>query len=445
MKVVWSEGMFLAPHHLQQWDRQHHVESWGRLQAALGEPWGVAALGFDLAELVGGQVVIQTLRAVLPDGTLLDLERDPPPPPRAVPEGWVGRPLGVYLGLPALRERGGNLEEAGVAGAAPVRYRAEEVEVYDTISQARPRRVELARHNLRILFDDEPTEGFVRLKIAEVTRDSAGHWRLSPRYFPPSLRLDASPALKRMLESLQARLVARRRALHQRRLAGGAMELTASDMMLFWFLHTLNGTITQMDHCLKLGALPPERIFEVLRACAGQLCTFSDDMDPLALPDYRRDDLHGCFSALSAALDRLLEAVVPDTYVQIALEQEGTNLWRGQLPDGSALKDARFLLLLGGELPTGTTPNDACAAMKLASGADIDFILNASLKGVDLVPIRRPPPGAPRRSDTHYFRLRTRGQFWEALYGSRRLALYLPAGLAALNPELIALPLDEHS
>jgi type VI secretion system protein ImpJ len=443
MKVVWSEGMFLAPHHLQQWDRHQHAESWGRLQAALGEPWGIAALGFDVAELAGGQVALHRLRAVLPDGTLLDLERTPPPPPRAVPAGRGGQPVEIFLGVAALRERGGNLQEAGTPRSSPARFVAREVEVFDVFSEARPRPVELAHLNLRLFFDDEPAEGFVRIKLAEVLRDASGHWKVSPRYFPPCLRLDAAPGLERALESLQARLVARRRALNQRRLAGGALELTASDVILFWFLHTLNGAVASLDHCLKLGSLPPERAFEVLRACAGQLCTFSEGADPLALPEYQRADLHGCFSALIHALDQLLGSVVPETYVQIPLTRDGTNRWRGTLPEDGALRGARFLLLLAGELPPGVSVSDACAAMKLASGEDIDFIVNAALQGVDLVPLAQPPAGAPRRPDTHYLRVRTRGQFWDTMSRSRQLALHLPGGLARLTPELIALPAGE--
>ena len=59
MKVIWSEGMFLSPHHLQQWDRENQQESWGVIQTAASGRWGIAAMGLDLAELAGGQVVLR--------------------------------------------------------------------------------------------------------------------------------------------------------------------------------------------------------------------------------------------------------------------------------------------------------------------------------------------------------------------------------------------------
>ena len=243
-----------------------------------------------------------------------------------------------------------------------------------------------------------------------------------------------------MLEEILARMAAQRKALNKRQVSSGALELSASDVMLFWFLHTLNGSVVRLDHCMKLGSLPPERVFETLRTCAGQLCTFTGEVDPLTLPGFRLDDLYGCFHELIQVIEQLLNAVIPSTYVPIPLTAKGAGMWEGGLPEDQSLDNHRLFLLVSGARPQGARPAEIGRAIKLASRENIDFILSASLRGVQLDLIPRPPAGAPRRADTLYFRLRTRGQFWDAILRERLFSLHLPGDLAALAPELIAIP-----
>lgn len=51
-KVVWTEGMFLRPHHFQRAESflQHHIREWGSLQRPY--LWGFLDLEFDEAMLV---------------------------------------------------------------------------------------------------------------------------------------------------------------------------------------------------------------------------------------------------------------------------------------------------------------------------------------------------------------------------------------------------------
>ena len=71
-KVIWSEGMFLQPQHLQQHDR--YVESLiERRTAALeGHAWGCVALAIDEAPLRLGKIALAGARGLLPDGTPFD-------------------------------------------------------------------------------------------------------------------------------------------------------------------------------------------------------------------------------------------------------------------------------------------------------------------------------------------------------------------------------------
>ena len=73
-RVVWSEGLLMAPQHLQQLDIYHERLLSQRLDAVSSLCWGVHAVEFDQRALRTGQVLLTRFRGVLPDGAVLDLE-----------------------------------------------------------------------------------------------------------------------------------------------------------------------------------------------------------------------------------------------------------------------------------------------------------------------------------------------------------------------------------
>lgn len=71
-RVLWSEGLFLQPHHFQQHDRW--VEHLVTTQAGIGTcyPWGLKRLVIDRDLLDLGKLSITECSGILPDGTPFD-------------------------------------------------------------------------------------------------------------------------------------------------------------------------------------------------------------------------------------------------------------------------------------------------------------------------------------------------------------------------------------
>ena len=67
-KVVWSQGMFLQPHHFQQEARfvDHLVDA--RVRAAEPHAWGFSELVLDEGALALGRLGLTRASGVLPDG-----------------------------------------------------------------------------------------------------------------------------------------------------------------------------------------------------------------------------------------------------------------------------------------------------------------------------------------------------------------------------------------
>ena len=86
-KVVWSEGLFLQPQHLQQQDR--YVDRLVRASTMGLRPfaWGLTELSLDTDMLTLGKFALRSAAGILPDGTPFTLPDDADPPrPIDLPE-----------------------------------------------------------------------------------------------------------------------------------------------------------------------------------------------------------------------------------------------------------------------------------------------------------------------------------------------------------------------
>ena len=90
----------MRPHHFQQHDRflEAHVES--RVTGLRPYAWGVTALDIDAQALGIGKVAVLRLRAVMPDGTPVEVpSHGLTLAPRDIPTNFANRR--VFLALPA--------------------------------------------------------------------------------------------------------------------------------------------------------------------------------------------------------------------------------------------------------------------------------------------------------------------------------------------------------
>ena len=68
-RVVWEEGMFLAPQHFQV-QRQHFEGILGHtIEALFPFGYGVTSAALDTDALGGGTLVLSHARGIFPDGT----------------------------------------------------------------------------------------------------------------------------------------------------------------------------------------------------------------------------------------------------------------------------------------------------------------------------------------------------------------------------------------
>src|SRR5689334_657943 len=84
-RVVWSEGMYLGPHHFQAQSRYFEDSIHFATSALLPHAYGLIACSLDEEALTNGTVSIVHARGIFPDGLLfLMKESDPLPPTRNI-------------------------------------------------------------------------------------------------------------------------------------------------------------------------------------------------------------------------------------------------------------------------------------------------------------------------------------------------------------------------
>ena len=100
-RVVWEEGMFLAPQHFQA-QRQHFEETLGHsIEALFPFGYGVTSAALDTDALGGGTLVLSHARGIFPDGTPVAVpEADRAPGPSSLAAPFAGLTFGPSLRQP---------------------------------------------------------------------------------------------------------------------------------------------------------------------------------------------------------------------------------------------------------------------------------------------------------------------------------------------------------
>lgn len=444
-KMVWKEGMFITPHHFQQWDRYHEAVTDYRQRVSSPFSWGVLDLEIDTDALLNENVVVTTIHAIFADGTVVhapEIDELPPARPLSGLSQPIPSTIEIFLGIPLEKEGQPNYAFPGdVSGASRLfRYHMDNVAVQDLVLGENEKELMTARKNLQLLFSGEILDDFEKIKIAEIGRNAAGEYVVMPSYIPPCLGMESSARLKTILRGLLEALSAKSRSLsaQRREKSSGAVEFGVSEITHFWLLHTINGIIPILAHFLRHSRLHPECLYRELARLIGQLLTFASQGMAQEIIPYVHDNLGETFDKIDSQIRDLLEIVIPANWVQIPLEKTKPTTWIGRISDERIFSEAAFLLTVKSDISEARLRDTLPKKIKIGALNDIDTIINAALQGIEISHTTSPPGALPVKLGHQYFRLDHHGEFWESIRQSRTIAIYIPAEFGAIHIELIA-------
>jgi len=442
-KVLFSEGLFLTPHHFQQWDRYHEELLNFRLRALTTFMWGAEELKFNEEALDNGFCEVVRCRAVMPDGLPVDVpDLDNAPPSRSFADLFppASERMDVFLAIPIIRPGSANVSTSTGQPDFLARYVPASVQVPDENTGENPHEVPLAAKNLRLLFGEESLDNHSALKIAELRRTPDGKVVYEENYIPPAIALTASRALIEIVRRLVEILSAKSSTLseHRRQKGTGVVDFTTSDVANFWLLHTVNSYIPLMIHCHHVQRIHPEQLYIGMARLAGELMTFVTEGHPAELPKYIHTDLARTFIELDRKLRMLLETVIPTRCVPIPLERTKESIYVGRILDERLPASAEFFLGVYAKMPEAQLIERVPRKSKIASIDTINYLLGQALPGVLLRTVPIPPGPIPARMGFKYFRLEKLGDYWNMIASSRTICIYFPAEFPELRLELYA-------
>lgn len=430
-RVVWSEGMLMCPQHLQQNDLFHEATLSARLSAITPFDYGVMTQTIDEGELKSGVLKLSAFRGVLSAGLPLDygIGDAGGPPSRPIEEHFPSTAtiLEVYLAVPSAREGIPNFQDA-VDDTAGARYKTINRPVPDLTIAKTEQIIGFGRPNVTLLVGNESREDFETLKIAEIVRDPTGSFSLSKNYIPPCLLVSGSKVLIAYAQDLLSVMLTKQRALSEtrRQVDAAAVEFTSQDITRFLLLNALNTHIPVLRHAVEGQKLSPHALYITLIQLAGELTTFSSEIDPSSFPKFSHTDLRSTFEPLVGAINQMLGATVRERCITVPLESRADGMWIGQLKDERLLKCPRYVLAVEAQSPQQETANRLPKLSKIASWKQINAIVQSATPGAPLSPTHRPPPEVPVRPKQVYFVVATDDRYWQQIITEKTIALYLP-------------------
>jgi type VI secretion system protein ImpJ len=437
-KILWSEGLFLRPQHLQYQDRYHEQ----RLQAVARSvhpfPWGVrkvvASLGAE-----ADAVSLTSLDAVLPTGEHLQSPNpDALPAPLSIND-LTTRSATVIVSviLPPVRSEGGN---CAMKADAFLRYVAHDLPVSDLFGAAASVSIHFATYAPRLVFDDESGGDPGRLALLRLRRGATGRFEIDETFIAPSITVDSSGSLigrlSRLLEMLQAKASALMDE-HAEPLRD-TVAFRAGDHASFWLLHTVSSAAAALGHIESVPGVSPEALHGELRRLAGGLMAFSRTKKLLDLPSYIHASPDAGFRTLFDMVIDLIDTVIPTRFIPITLEKLGNAYLSGRI-DAEKV-DASATLYLG--VSAGAVGQDIAttvpARFKIGAPDDVEKAVTSALPCVRAKYVAAPPSAIPVKPGYTYFVLDARGAPYERMLKAGSVRIFTPSGTDDLKLEMFA-------
>ena len=441
-KVVWSEGLFLRPHHFQQQERYLEALLERRLRASLAYGWGFEQLVIDTAALAMGKLQLASASGVLPDGTPFAFPGADAAPLALDVQAGAQDTL-VYLAV-ALARPGMPSVWLDSPSQAPalMRYVAADAELGDSVAGfGEAATIQVGQLVLRLVAAEARSGALAAMPVARVSeRRSDGQVVLDPGHVPPMLSAGASPVLesclRELIGKLRQRIEAAAAVIEQASGRGGVSEI-AEFLMLQ--AHSRHGAL--LEHLARVPRLHPERLYAALLQLAGDLSVFAPErrLGSPGLEAYAHDDLQATFQPLMARLRYLLSLGMERSAVQVPLHERRFGVRVAIVQDRELLRGASFVLAANAQLPAEMLRQRLPKQIKIGPVERLKDLVNLALPGIELRALPVVPRQIPFHAGYSYFELERGGELWTMLEQSGSLGLHLTGDFAGLELELWAI------
>lgn len=432
-RVVWSEGMYLAPHHFQTQSR-YFEDSIAFLASSLWqESWGVLQIEMDSKAVRNGTVSLLHASGIFQDGLTFDMPTsDVLPPSRTVSSlaASMDSDLVVYLAVPVRRSNGYDMStEEGESGA---RYSGMSRVLRDETNGVDEHEVELARKNIMIIGPGEQSPDMLSLPIARILREPDGQFTYDKDFVPCSLRISASDVLmlsvKRLIGVLREKSATIAQPVHvSNRLQ---VDSLPADIANYWLLHAIYSALPALRHRVNARRAHPSDVFLELSRLAGALCTFTLGSDPRDLPSYDHVNPGPAFAALCTHILKHLEVIVPTNTIKLEFAPSGPYIHSAPVLDERCLRRSRWVLGIRSSLGESEQLRLVPRLVKVCSARFVPELVKRALPGMTLTHMQVPPSALRASVDMQYYSIDTAGPCWQHILHAQSVGIYIPGEIS---------------
>lgn len=408
-KVVWSEGLFLRPHHLQQSDRYLESLVENRVRHVTPYPWGFSSLEIDRDLAQQSKFSLRRATGIMPDGTPFDIPgMSPVPAPIDVPENAAKQLLWLTMPLGAANSR--EVEPADAESAS--RFYPATERLIDATSQLRiEEEIEIAHPRLSFELRKTAKPGFVGLPVARVVEVRDRNIVLDEKFAPPVLTCSAHPVIEGWLDRVIGWIDNKLEELARYAAdptAGGGLQ--SAD---YFMLQMLNRTIPALRHMRSSRYVHPERLYEEFLRLGGELATFATaERRARTYPVYDHDNLEEVFSPLIRDIQDFLSAQLGRRAIRLEIIERAQNAFVSTIRDRNLFRNANFVLEVAARRPLTEIQSQFPNLFKIGPNHKMNEIVHAHLPGVTLVHLPTPPPQIRAMADHVYFLLDRQSPLW---------------------------------
>lgn len=398
--VRWELGQILLPEHFNAQHASMLAELRARAAVAGLPAYGIAELTWHDRALEQGQLVVQSLTAVLASGVLIHVPGNGTLDSLSLKATGAPR-VQVYLHL---------LE--GIASAIGNPLYAGDGKT-------------LRRSLLTLRLSTQPTleRSLETILLGEFQCEPDRRWVLCPGFCPPLLQVGPSPFLQQQMSALAKRLV----DFHHR-----LLDDMRDSLLHGGYLSTISGCLREVCAVRSLLAEIPTGIhrhpyflFDALRRLYFEVCAFHEKVAELPCLPYVHDKSGELFAQLFGYLEKnLIALTVPRRHCELKLRDGRFVLesWPEEL-----VRAERVYLLVS---RNQRHERVSLESVKLASPERLELVHRAALRGVPFDPVADPPSSRHFVEGMDFYELAL-GEEWAQVQKSQGLCFYATGLLAS--------------
>jgi type VI secretion system protein ImpJ len=343
----------------------------------------------------------------------------------------------IYLTLPP-RVSGAVEFMDKESGSLDARFLVAEQTIGDNFSTERTSEdIELGTANLRYGVTPDETEGRLLLGLARIREVAGKKLVFDDRYIAPTLDLKAC-RLRAGLSDLIGRADQMISELALR--AAETTEGGQDTYKAFLLLQALNRWAAILGHLAHMPAIHPERVFENLRAMAGEVSTLTrKERRPPELPLYDHENLQGCFDPLIDLLQLLLSGVIERSVEPLPLVARGPGQFMHVIKNRTLLRQSYIYLAVSDKTKAMEDIRKRFPAVcKIGPNTKMPTLVASALPGITLRHTTTPPSQLHVLPGFVYFELDRGSPDWPEVYDAAALGLFVSDDWPELKLELWA-------